>query len=51
MRSACAFDRDVLWHGISVTEELAIEEIPIDSGLIFPFADSILVCGREQLLL
>jgi hypothetical protein len=19
MRSACAFDRDVLWHGISVT--------------------------------
>jgi hypothetical protein len=26
-------------------------EIPIDSGLIFPFAGSVLVCGREQLLL
>jgi hypothetical protein len=24
-------------------------EIPIDSGLIFPFANSVLVCGREQL--
>jgi hypothetical protein len=25
--------------------------IPIDSGLILPFAGSVLVCGREQLLL
>jgi hypothetical protein len=25
--------------------------IPIDSGLIFPFAGSVLVYGREQLLL
>jgi hypothetical protein len=25
--------------------------IPVDSGLIFPFAGSVLVCGREQLLL
>jgi hypothetical protein len=25
--------------------------IPIDSGLIFPFAGSVLVCGREQVLL
>jgi len=25
--------------------------IPIDSGLIFPFAGSVLVCEREQLLL
>ena len=28
-----------------------IPRIPIDSRLIFPFADSVLVCGREQLLL
>ncbi|KUJ19329.1 uncharacterized protein LY89DRAFT_683208 [Mollisia scopiformis] len=27
------------------------ESIPIDSGLIFPFAGSVLVSGREQLLL
>jgi hypothetical protein len=25
--------------------------MPIDPGLIFPFAGSVLVCGREQLLL
>jgi len=25
--------------------------VPIDSELIFPFASSVLVCGREQLLL
>jgi hypothetical protein len=25
--------------------------IPLDSGLIFLFAGSVLVCGREQLLL
>jgi hypothetical protein len=25
--------------------------IPIESGLIFPIAGSVLVCGREQLLL
>jgi hypothetical protein len=25
--------------------------IPMDSGLIFPVAGSVLVCGREQLLL
>jgi hypothetical protein len=24
-------------------------QIPIDSGLIFPFTSSVLVCGREQL--
>jgi hypothetical protein len=24
--------------------------IPLDSGLIFPFAGSVLVCGREKLL-
>ncbi|PMD13457.1 hypothetical protein NA56DRAFT_755764 [Hyaloscypha hepaticicola] len=27
------------------------DKIPTDSGLIFPFAGSVLVCGREQLLL
>jgi hypothetical protein len=26
------------------------ERIPLDSGLIFSFAGSVLVCGREQLL-
>jgi len=26
-------------------------QIPIDSGLIFSFADFVLVCGREQRLL
>ena len=25
--------------------------IPVDSRLTLPFADSVLVCGREQLLL
>ena len=42
-----AFDR-------SDVEEAAgesVPQIPIDSGLIFPFAGSVLVSGREQLLL
>jgi hypothetical protein len=29
----------------------AFDKIPIDSGSIFPFAGSVLVSGREQLLL
>jgi hypothetical protein len=32
-------------------ELLQIEIIPIDSGLIFSFASSVLVSGREQMLL
>jgi hypothetical protein len=28
-----------------------LEYLPLDSGSIFPFAGSVLVCGREQLLL
>jgi hypothetical protein len=29
----------------------SFNQIPLDSGLIFPFAGSVLVCGHEQLLL
>jgi hypothetical protein len=32
-------------------QKLKEEDIPLDSGLIFPFAGSVLVCGCEQLLL
>jgi hypothetical protein len=35
----------------SVDPFLALSRIPPDSGLIFPVAGSVLVCGREQLLL
>jgi hypothetical protein len=37
--------------GCRVYKGAGIEGIPIDSGLIFPFAGSVLVSGREQLLL
>jgi hypothetical protein len=33
------------------TPAICIKTIPIDSVLIFPFAGSVLVYGREQLLL
>jgi hypothetical protein len=33
------------------TFTLASGKVPIDLGLIFPVASSVLVCGREQLLL
>jgi hypothetical protein len=32
-------------------KKLETPQIPINSGLIFPFAGSVLVYGREQLLL
>jgi hypothetical protein len=41
-------------HGstsVAVKKRQDGEKIPLDSVLIFPFAGSVLVCGREQLLL
>jgi hypothetical protein len=40
----------LVWTGAASFIELETR-ISIDSGLIFPFAGSVLVCGREQLLL
>jgi hypothetical protein len=36
---------------VRIRKVLESHKVLIDSGLIFPFAGSVLVCGREQLLL
>ena len=38
-------------NGVGAMMASFVAWIPLDSALIFPFDGSVLVCGREQLLL